>query len=288
MVPIAKTFNRSSALVALALGLIISLWIQPYFVGEKLINPVVIVLGGWQIRWYGLLMATGVIVGWRWLWHKTKATKLAERITDLVTWLTLSGLIGARLLFVLLKWPEFVGSWEMIFDLTQGGLSIHGAILGGAAATFIYCRKYKWPLLFTYDLLVIPLIMGQIIGRLGNFFNQEAFGGPTVLPWRMWVAPAFRPAGHENFAWFHPTFLYEMVGLWLILGLITTVLKRNSPAGGLILIYLISYSVLRFGIEFFRIDSDKWGMLTVAQWGSLGIIIGGLIIGLILKRRRNL
>lgn len=288
MIPPAKTFNRSLALVALVLGLVIAIWIEPYFVGEKLINPVLIDIGGWQIRWYGLLMATGVVVGWHRLLYETKTTKFAEHITDLVIWVVSGGLIGARGLFVLLKWPEFVNSLGTIFDLSQGGLSIHGAILGGALATFIYCRRQRWPVLATYDLLVIPLILGQIVGRLGNFFNQEAFGGPTVLPWKMWVAPNFRPVGYESFAWFHPTFLYEIIGLWLILSLITTLLKRNLFAGGLTLVYLVSYSVLRFGIEYFRIDSDKWGALTVAQWGSLGIIMGGLIIGLILKRRRNL
>ncbi len=265
-------------------------WTSPYFSGAKMINPILAQIAGWKIHWYGFFMAMGVLIAWRWLTIKTRGTKLAEadRITDLVIWLTLGGIIGARLLFVFLKWPEFAGDWGAILNLTEGGLSIHGAIIGGGLATFIYCRYRQWPVTATFDLLIPPLIMGQIIGRVGNFFNQEAFGGPTNLPWKMWVAPIYRPEGYANSAWFHPTFLYEMIGLGLILWLIFTLIKKTLSAGTITLVYLISYSILRFEIEFFRIDSDKWGALSVAQWGSIAIIMGGLIIGLILKRRRNL
>lgn len=262
-------------------------WLQPYFSGLKLINPVFIHLGSWQIHWYGVLMAGAVVLGWRWLEREAKGTVLAPLVSDLVIWVTLGGILGARILFVLLKWPEFAGHWMEIFYLAQGGLSIHGAILGGALAAFIYCRRYQLPVWRVLDLLVIPLVMGQIIGRLGNFFNQEAFGGPTSLPWKMWVAPISRPTGWENYSFFHPTFLYEMIGLGLMLWFLQLVLKRNRPDGSLAIVYLMSYSLLRFGIEFFRLDSDKWSWLTVAQWGSLLIIMGAVILGLILKRSQK-
>ena len=285
-----NTINQKWWLVVAALGII---WLaisvlKPYFAGVTLINPVLLSWGHWQIHWYGLLLALALLLGWRWLEIEAKGTKLAPQVIDLVIWIALSGMIGARLLFVILKWSEFEGSAGAMMNLTQGGLSIHGAILGGAAATFIYCRINKLPVWWVLDMLVPPLILGQIIGRLGNFFNQEAFGGPTDLPWKMWVAPVYRPEVLKNFNFFHPTFLYEMIGLGIILWLIQLVRKRVYSAGSLVLIYFISYSVLRFGIEFFRVDSDKWGQLTVAQWGSLVIIMGGVVIGLILKRRRKL
>lgn len=284
-----QNFNLQKAgkIVLILLGGWLLIWlIQPYFSGAKLINPIWLDLGVWQIHWYGLLMALAVLWGWWWLAKESRGTELASRSLDLTIWVVVGGLIGARLLFVILKWPEFSGHWTEIINLSQGGLSIHGAILGGASAVLVYCRRLGLPVAKTLDLLIIPLIVGQMIGRWGNFFNQEAFGGPTNSPWKMWVAPIFRPQGYENFSWFHPTFLYEIIGLGLILGLILIIKKRRLLPGSLTLIYLLSYSVLRFGIEFFRIDSDKWASLTVAQWGSLLIIMGGVIIGLILKRRR--
>ena len=268
-------------------GLAIIIWFQPYFSGAKLINPVLLHIGSWSIHWYGLLMAVAVLWSWRWLERVARGTKLSSQVLDLVIWLTLGGILGARLMFVVLKWPEFAGHWTDILALTQGGLSIHGALIGGAIAVFIYCRRQKLSFWEIGDLLIIPLITGQIIGRLGNFFNQEAFGGPTSLPWKMWVAPEFRLAGWESYGWFHPTFLYEMIGLGLLLWLISSMGRKPHSAGFLVWLYLIGYSVLRFGIEFYRLDSDKWGALSVAQWGSLVIIMGGIVIGLILRYKRK-
>jgi len=277
---------KAIGLIALIISVII-IWLQPYFSGAKLINPIFMHIGSWSIHWYGLLMATAVIWGWQWLTRATRGTKLSSQIIDLVIWLTLGGILGARLLFVVLKWPEFAGHWGEIFALTQGGLSIHGALIGGAIAVFIYCRRQKLSFLEVGDLLIVPLITGQIIGRLGNFFNQEAFGGPTSVLWKMWVAPEFRPPGWESYSWFHPTFLYEMIGLGLLFGLVSWVRQTPRRAGFLVWLYLVGYSVLRFGIEFYRLDSDKWGALSVAQWGSLVIIMGGIVIGLILRYKRK-
>lgn len=271
----------------ICVGLILLIgWIEPYFSGVRLINSIFLHLGSWQIHWYGLLMATAVIAGWYLLDRTAKGTYLAEKTLDFIIWISLGGIVGARLLFVLLKWSDFAGNWRDILSLSQGGMSIHGALVGGFIASVIYCRYSKISLTQTLDMLIAPLLLGQIIGRFGNFFNQEAFGGPTNLPWKMFVAPNFRPEGYLDNSFFHPTFLYEAIGLGLLLWLVVRFRKLSLPPGALILIYLIGYSVLRFGIEFFRIDSDKLGQLTVAQWGSIAIIMGGVIIGLILKKRR--
>jgi len=278
-------YFRVVGLVFLGLALLI-LWIGPYFSGTKLINPIFLYLGGWQIHWYGLLMVVAVVAGWYWLDKLAKRTYLVNKTLDLIVWVALGGLVGARLLFVLLKLSEFSGQWQSIFSLSQGGLSIHGALIGGLVATFIYCRHNQLSFSKTLDMLVLPVLIGQVIGRWGNFFNQEAFGGPTNLVWKMYVAPKFRPEGYANYNFFHPTFLYEAIGLGLIIWLIIRLRKQSLSAGTLTIIYLISYSVLRFGIEFFRLDSDKLWQLTLAQWGSLLIIMGGVIIGLILKKKR--
>ncbi len=270
-----------------ALGLIIPVviywWLQPYFSGIKVIQPVIFTVGAWPIHWYGLLMAGAVLLAVCGVSRLAKNTVWGPHILGLVTSAVLGGIIGARLLFVILKWQYFAAVPVEILNLPGGGLSIHGALLGGAAATFLYCRANQLSFGSAADLVVPWVALGQMIGRFGNFFNQEAFGGPTSLPWKMWVAPEFRPYPFRNYSWFHPTFLYESIGLLIILLILLIAQQKKLLRGSVTIIYLMAYSVLRFGIEFFRVDSDKWGALTVAQWGSLAIILLGIISGLILK-----
>ena len=270
-----------------ALGLIISVviywWLQPYFLGVKTIQPVIFRVGDWPIHWYGLLMAVAVLLAIFVVSRLVKNTVWEPHILGLIASAALGGIIGARLLFVILKWQYFAVAPAEILDLPGGGLSIHGALLGGALSIYLYCRANRLSFGQASDILVPWVTLGQMIGRFGNFFNQEAFGGPTSLPWKMWVAPEFRPYPFRNYSWFHPTFLYESIGLLIILLILLIAQQKKLLAGSVTLIYLIAYSVLRFGIEFFRIDSDKWGALTVAQWGSLAIILLGIISGLILK-----
>ncbi|MEA1909467.1 MAG: prolipoprotein diacylglyceryl transferase family protein, partial [Patescibacteria group bacterium] len=126
--------------------------------------------------------------------------------------------------------------------------------------------------------IVMPVILGQIIGRFGNFVNQEAFGPPTDLPWKMWVAVNNRPTGFEDFAYFHPTFLYEVIGLIILFVILRLFRDRLKLSGSRFWIYIIGYSILRYFVEYFRVDSDFWGSLTVAQWGSLVLIVIGVIL----------
>jgi len=260
--------------------------LTPYFKGNAIVNPVLLKLGGFSIYWYGLTMAVATLSAFAW-WQRRATPKLGEvHSINLATWLVICGLIGARLLFVFLKWPEFSsGPWWSILDLHSGGLSIHGALIAGALTTIIYAWRYRLPMLSLFDLLAPPVILGQIIGRLGNFFNQEAFGGPTALPWKMWVAPELRPTQFSDQAFFHPTFLYSMIGLALVLMIVIWVERRSVRPGIVLLTYLIAYSIERFVIEFFRVDSDKLSRLTWAQWASIIVIMIAWVISLIWRGR---
>ena len=271
------------AALGLLIFVLIGWWLHPYFAGDKEIQSVILQLGIWQIRWYGVLMASAVVLALLGISHLAKATPWEPHILGLITSAVGGGIIGARLLFVILKWSEFAATPLEIFNLPGGGLSIHGALLGGALTVYWYCRMHKLSFGAVADLLIPWVALGQMIGRFGNFFNQEAFGGPTDLPWKMWITPALRPEGWQNYSWFHPTFLYESIGSLIVLLILLIVQRKKLPVGTVALTYAGAYSVLRFGIEFFRIDSDKWGSLTVAQWGSLVIIFISLIGGLILK-----
>lgn len=250
-------------------------WLAPYFAGNQVVNPVFLQMGDFTIYWYGLLMALAVLLGTgfsifylnRWFGFDI------DTIVTAIIWLVVGGMVGARLVFVGLKWSLFAGDWTQIFNYTQGGLSIHGAILGGFLALVCYARLSKHSTLEFANLFIPAVVLGQAIGRFGNFFNQEAFGGPSQLPWKMWVAPQFRPVSFETTEYFHPTFLYESLGLLVILAFLLMWLPKHRTT--LFGWYLVLYSSLRFIVEFFRIDSDMWYLLTIAQWASVAIVIVG-------------
>ena len=281
----SKLFNQLGGIIAVIILIVaVYLWLTPYFKGLLEINPVVFKIGELTVYWYGLLLAIGVLSGLMWLNWRVSDDKLKSHIINIAALSIASGIIGARLAFVILKWSEFSGNWIEMISLQHGGMSIHGALILGALTVLIYAKVYKLPILRIFDLLVPPVLIGQIIGRFGNFFNQEAFGPPTDLPWKMFVKSSLRPAGFSEFEFFHPTFIYSMIGLIIILSIVLLWRKLRSIEGYTLFIYIALYSVLRFVIEFFRIDSDYWINLTLAQWASL-IIILSLIISLVLRYR---
>lgn len=264
----------------LALGAIfilgIFLWLAPYFQGAQTPNPVWLNLGSWELRWYGLLMALAVLIG---IWVVNHLNQQFTKINpDPLFYILIAtvfgGFIGARLMFVILDWTSYAGNPSEILQIHNGGMSIHGAILGGAIGLWLISRRYHLNGWQVADLAVVALPIGQAIGRFGNFFNQEAFGGPTNLPWKMFISPEFRPEGFATASFFHPTFLYEAIGD-LIIGIIlwTNFAKLSRRSSQTTLWYLLLYSGWRFVMEWFRIDSQSLGALTIAQWASLGIVV---------------
>ncbi|MEM9272110.1 MAG: prolipoprotein diacylglyceryl transferase [Cyanobacteria bacterium P01_F01_bin.143] len=250
-------------------------------------GPIIFEIGPFIIRWYGLLIASAILIG------VTLSQYLAERrgvnpdlLGDLAIWLVIGAIPGARLYYVLFEWQQYAQRPEDIIAIWKGGIAIHGAILGGTIATLIFSRINKISIWQLLDLVVPSLILGQAIGRWGNFFNSEAFGRPTDLPWKLYIPLSNRPSGYLNYEYFHPTFLYE--SLWnlgvfaIIIGLFFWGLKNKErlKTGTLAFVYLISYSVGRFWIEGLRTDSLMLGFLRIAQVVSLSAIAIG-IIGLI-------
>lgn len=267
------------ALAAILL-IIIGYLLAPYFAGTNEINPIAISLGNFTIHWYGVTMALGIVVcsllALRVVRPQLKSISEDQLLTGFV-WVIAGGLVGARLLFVLLKWPFYADNPASVINIWEGGLSLHGALLGGLLATLIYSSQAKINWKHLADIVAVTLPIGQAVGRFGNFFNQEAFGGPTNLPWKMFVEAEFRPEAHINSSYYHPTFLYEailLIGLYIILRL--RLAARLRP-GQLLAIYLGGYSVIRFATEFFRVDSDYLGSLSIAQWASLAILAWSII-----------
>lgn len=260
-------------------------------------GPIVVQIGLLTIRWYGLLIASAVLIGINLSQYLAKRRHLnSELISELVIWLVIAAIPCARLYYVLFQWSEYAQHPEQILAIWKGGIAIHGAVLGGLAAALIFARLKQVSFWQLADIVAPSLILGQAIGRWGNFFNSEAFGRPTDLPWKLFIPPARRPLGYENFAYFHPTFLYESLWNLMVFGLLitlffrslkTTKLFSSSPGRGshikvgtVFLVYLLSYSLGRFWIEGLRTDSLMLGSLRIAQVVSLvGVILG--LIGLI-------
>ena len=224
-------------------------------------GPLVFQLGPIALRWYGLLIAIAVLLG------LTLATRLGRArgiepslIADLLPLLVLGAVLGARLYYVLLEWRQYGGNWLDALAIWRGGIAIHGALLGGSLAAVLFCRWRRqpfWPLL---DVLVPAVALGQAIGRWGNFFNSEAFGLPTDLPWKLFIPLPFRPSEFLNQAYFHPTFLYESIwnlGVCILLLLLFRAASRGRIEllpGTLSCIYLLAYSSGRVWIEGLRTD----------------------------------
>ena len=224
-------------------------------------------------------------------------------MADLLPVLVFGAVIGARLYYVLLEWRQYSSDWLGALAIWRGGIAIHGALIGGTLATVLFCRWRRqrfWSLL---DVLVPAVALGQAIGRWGNFFNSEAFGLPTDLPWRLKIPAANRPPEFLDQLYFHPTFLYESiwnVGVLVLLLVLFRLASRgriNLPAGALSCVYLMAYSAGRFWIEGLRIDPLCLfaqppfceGGIRMAQLVSLLLIaLGATGLWWLLARRRPL
>ena len=245
-------------------------------------GPVAFELGPITFRWYGLLITAALLLG------ITLAQQLAQqrgldpdKIGDLAIWLVLGALPGARLYYVAFEWERYADRPLDALAIWQGGIAIHGAILGGAIAALLFARRHQLSFWQLADVVAPALVLGQAIGRWGNFFNSEAFGLPTDLPWRLYIPPAQRPPGLADVTDYHPTFLYE--SLWnlgvfvLVLWLFGWGLRHSGRLrpGTVFLVYFAAYSLGRLWIEGLRLDSLMLGPLKIAQVVSLaGIALG--------------
>lgn len=249
-------------------------------------GPIIFQLGPLTIRWYGLLIASAVLIGVSLSQFLAKRRQVnPDLIADLAIWLVLGAIPVARLYYVIFQWPEYAQNPADIVAIWKGGIAIHGALLGGLIATLIFARLQKISFWQLVDLIAPSLILGQAIGRWGNFFNSEAYGGPTDLPWKLYIPPQNRyilPPEFQQFEYFHPTFLYESLWNLLVFGLLMFLFFRERqekirwPVGMLFLTYVVAYSTGRFWIEGLRTDSLMLGPVRIAQLVSLGGIFLGL------------
>jgi phosphatidylglycerol:prolipoprotein diacylglycerol transferase len=245
-------------------------------------------LGPIVVRWYGILMALAIVVG-LWVGHRMarKDGLPADDIIGVGQWSILAGLAGARAYEVIFNWDYYGRFPSKIVAVWEGGLAMHGGLIVGPIVGAILAYRWKIPILRGLDVTGPAMVLGQAIGRWGNFFNEEAFGAPTDLPWKLYISPPARPPGFQRFDYFHPTFLYESlwdVGVFIALVVWLRPRLRAQP-GGLFFAYIGLYSVGRFFIEGVRLDSFWVGPFRVAQIASLvGVAVA--IAGLAWTKRR--
>jgi phosphatidylglycerol:prolipoprotein diacylglycerol transferase len=198
-------------------------------------------------------------------------------------WLLLAIIIGARMWHVVTDFYLYKENLVAILYIWNGGLSIFGALLGLFISIYIYTwiskpGLLKSELLNILDKLALYLPLGQFIGRIGNFINHELFGPPTNLPWGMFVPSQFRSEQFKDFEFFHPAFLYEMMGTGILFLLFKFLpfFNKSSRNGVIFYSYLLGYGIIRFVVDFFRLDYDALWILSVGQMVCLLMILFGL------------
>jgi phosphatidylglycerol---prolipoprotein diacylglyceryl transferase len=251
-------------------------------------------VGGIRLKWYGFLIASAVLIGVNLsMWLAKKRQIDPELMADLAIWLVLGAIPCARLYYVAFQWQDYSQHLDKIVKIWEGGIAIHGAIIGGTIAAIIFAKIKRVSFWQLADLVAPSVALGQAIGRWGNFFNSEAFGSPTDLPWKLFIPVNSRPYEYTSFQYFHPTFLYESLWNLLVFALLMWLFlddtRRNRlKTGSLFLIYVVAYSIGRFGVEGLRTDSLMLGSLKMAQAISLvGIVVGSIgLLWLYIRQRR--
>ena len=245
-------------------------------------------VGPFTLRWYGILMASAMALG-LWLAHRDALRRGIDpdallKASELAL---LGGLVGARLYYVAFNLDYYLQFPSKIFAVWEGGLAIHGGVIGGILLGGGYAWWRGLPVLRYLDIAAPSLAIGQAIGRWGNFFNEEAFGTPTNLPWKLYVAPAHRPIEYAQSEFFHPTFLYESLWDALVFVLLVWVFRDRvtRAPGALFLTYLGLYSLGRFFTEGLRTDALMLGPLRIAQVVSvLGVAAAVFGVPALLRR----
>ncbi|UOE93760.1 prolipoprotein diacylglyceryl transferase [Alkalihalobacillus sp. LMS39] len=245
------------------------------------LNRLVFEFGFIRVYWYGLLIGLGVLLGYIVATRETVKRGLPkDTFADLLLYALPIAILSARLYYVIFRWEQFADNPIRMFYIWEGGLAIHGGLIGGVATVIVFCRKRNisaWKIL---DITAPSLLIGQAIGRWGNFMNQEVYGGPVTREFlEGLMLPEFIVNQmYINGQYYHPTFLYE--SLWNLLGLaILLYLRRvNLKQGEIFFSYLIWYSVGRFIIEEMRLDNLLVFGLKTAQIVSVLLVIGAIVL----------
>lgn len=248
------------------------------------LDPIALQLGPLEIHWYGVIIATGVVLAVVLAMREAQRRQVStDALFDMILWALPFALIGARLYYVIFQWPYYAAHPSEIIAIWHGGMAIYGSLIAAAIVVFVFCRRRHLPVWLVLDIAAPTVLLGQAIGRWGNFMNQEAFGAKTTLSFlqglhlpdfiiqQMYIDGAFR----------QPTFLYESA--WDLLGVVILLALRHRKhlfkRGEVFLAYVSWYAFGRFFIEGMRTDSLMlFNALRISQVLSLIFFVGALII----------
>lgn len=254
------------------------------------INPIAFNLGNLSVKWYGVIMALAIILAVSMAIIEGRKRQIeSDDFVDLLLWAVPLGYVGARIYYVIFEWQYYAQHPDQIIAIWNGGIAIYGGLLAGLVVLLIFCYKKMLPPFLMLDIITPGVMAAQILGRWGNFINQEAHGGPTTLGFLQSLhLPNFIISQMKiNGVYYQPTFLYEsffnLIGLILILVLRHK--KHLFKQGEIFMLYLAWYSVVRFFVEGMRTDSlYLWGSIRVSQLLSLILLV--IVIGLFIYRRK--
>ena len=264
--------------------------------------PKGITIGGFTIAFYGMIIAAGMLSG---LWlacHQAQRTGQKKEVyTDFAIYAIIFSLIGARVYYVAFSWENYKDDLLQIFNTRGGGMAIYGAVIAAILTAIIYCKVKKYNFFLLADTAVGGLVLGQIIGRYGNFFNREAFGEYTNSLFAMrlrvdQVNPAnitelmrshMTTIDGVQYIQVHPTFLYESLWNILVLVLILVFTTKKKFNGEIFLLYLVGYALGRVWIEGLRTDQLQIGStgIAVSQVLSGAIVVVGVVVWICVRRK---
>ena len=255
-------------------------------------------IGGTEINiyWYGILIAIAFLIGIILAVRQAPQFGLkGDDVIDILLWVIILSLVGARLYYVIFSWEYFSGNLLKIFQTRDGGLAFYGGVIGGVLGVFIGSKLKKINLMYLLDFFAVYLPLGQAIGRWGNFFNQEAFGTNTMLPWGMFSEGTYQHLanlgeGYASLTPVHPTFLYESIAniiIFVILYHIRSKSKESKETGRVTGFYFVLYGLVRFFVEGLRTDSLYIGQTSIRVSQLLSLILVFVGIALIVLAKRN-
>jgi phosphatidylglycerol---prolipoprotein diacylglyceryl transferase len=245
---------------------------------------------GITIGWYGVFIVTGIIaaIGVALLEARRRGEK-PDHIINIALISVPLGAIGARLYHVIDQWDYYMQNPGLIIG--GRGLGIFGAVIGGVLGLYIYTRWKKLSTLRWLDIMMPGVLLAQAIGRWGNYFNQELYGYPTNVPWAIYIDPAHRLSGYENYSYFHPLFFYE--SMWNLAGFVFLMvlgrkLKNRLLDGDVFCLYLIWYGAGRFFLEGFKLDVWTLGGIPTARWitGAAVVVAATVMVYRHLRARK--
>lgn len=235
--------------------------------------------GPYTVHFYGILIMIGVLAAaWLTFREAKRRGENPEFVWDVLPWVLVAGIVGARIWHILTPPASMVAvgittEYYLTHPLEaiaiwNGGLGIPGAVAGGGLAVYLYARAHHTDFKLWADMVVPGLALAQGIGRWGNFFNQELYGAPSNLPWAIYIDPAHRLPGFQNYAYYQPLFLYESILDVLNMAFLLWIGRRYASklrTGDLFLIYLVTYPTVRFFLEFLRLDQSPVAGLDINQ-----------------------